>query len=704
MDEKIYNKQQKHEKDTDYNEPSLLDFRQIINMDNIMKMMEKKIMDQNVQIGYSVSSEDNDMNKKAIEELSANILVSSSITQLSIIDMDLCLNLYISNYKVKISTKFFSEILFKNPFDVTVMYNSVKILEVDDDIRAALIKNYWMPTLKQHYEWIKLFGICPFYFEPIIVKQKKRVTVHYIPKIPHLSSGVIYTYMDIRGKQAYFWKWVSIISNNITQTFNLDKNIVTKKGSLITKNSKYIFFNVQNAPTISGKLTSDIMLIIPEYLMLRKMIDQSMKAGDKIIEPPCFIEFSADFKDISNTKATPGANIDLMRLKVDLLKNKLKTPLQGMDDFSGILGEEIDSETKKMFRELDVMIDNTNKSANDLNSPVAKLIQDKNQLLNRDFSLSNVDLGLNTYGSFFNSQNDDEKTLESYRLYAFNHPQSEIASIIRKIDAEKMAQKRQYKNTIQLNPFYKVANHSPRISMPGYDLGYFLNRMESLIGTVCEMPVEVNFATSSVLKATIFKEKTEQFKQIISQKSLLYQEFVKQLWIMAYTPFVKNTKQSIKAKKIDIFDYDLLNSFDKIMVTFPKYPQFLDRDHFVDFYKMGLITTEQFYDYMCQMYDLEKQPLTKKRLQRIEDLMINPELSKLEMMNNKSNEDKKDAVNHDGGNNNIKSNKADDDDEKNKKQEDNKNDNKKRKLDNEYDENKKNDENEPKKKKSKKES
>jgi hypothetical protein len=400
-----------------------------------------------------------------------------------------------------------------------------------------------------------------------------------------------------------------------------------------------MFFSVVNAPLLNGSLTSDIMLIVPEYLILKKMLEQTLNAGEKIIDPPCFVEFAADFKDIGTMKSNPSANIELIKMKVDLLKNKIKTPLQGMDDFSGILGQEIDSDTNKMFKELDNMMMNT-KESQDPSSPLYQFIRERNQNI-KDNSVSNSDLGLNSYGSFGNFQTNDEKTLEKYRLYAYNHPNSEIAHILNKIDAEKTQKKKEYKNTIYLNPFDKLASHSPKISMPNYNLEYFMERLENLISSICEMPVDSSINIHTNAKALIYKEKSERFKQFIVQKSIWYQDFVRQLWIMAYTPFVKNTKRVLKEKKIELIDSNILELFDKVFITFPKYPQFLDRNNFVDFYKMGIISTEKFYDYMCEIYDLEKEPLSKQRMDRIEELVINSNLVEAEYNKSQSNVSKR---------------------------------------------------------------
>jgi hypothetical protein len=147
MDEKIYNSTGLKKNESEDHNINFSEIRPIIDMDRVMKAMRKKLFNQTTILGYGLSSEQTEHNKNVINDLSKIILNSSPIHQISPIDSDLCLNLYISNMKIRTSTKFFTDVLFKNPFDVSLIYNEGKILEVSEEIKNALIRNYWMPIL-----------------------------------------------------------------------------------------------------------------------------------------------------------------------------------------------------------------------------------------------------------------------------------------------------------------------------------------------------------------------------------------------------------------------------------------------------------------------------------------------------------------------------------------------------------------------------
>jgi hypothetical protein len=92
--------------------------------------------------------------------------------------------------------------------------------------------------MENMYDWLKMFGICPWYLE------KVEKTMHYIPVVPPFGSGIIKTYMK-KKRQYFSWYWKE------EQQMQADKNMY--------------FEHDGNPPNIDGTIKSPVATIIAEY-------------------------------------------------------------------------------------------------------------------------------------------------------------------------------------------------------------------------------------------------------------------------------------------------------------------------------------------------------------------------------------------------------------------------------------------------------
>lgn len=109
-------------------------------------------------------------------------------------------------------------------------------MESDDELNAVL-DMYWLPWLQSMYDWLKMIGICPWYYRRI------RGTIHMYPCVPPWGSGYITTYLDKRHEQQFSWFW------NDTQV---------KDNSIHFERSAHI-------PALNGQLTSPVASLIPDW-------------------------------------------------------------------------------------------------------------------------------------------------------------------------------------------------------------------------------------------------------------------------------------------------------------------------------------------------------------------------------------------------------------------------------------------------------
>jgi len=171
---------------------------------------------------------------------------------------------------IKTSSEAFLSILLQCP--ATVAMKSFNVMESRE--LETLLASAWMKWKREVYLRLKLFGICPWYFERVAK------TIHKIPVVPPRKSGTISTYMDKRHHQRFKWRW------NGEQT-------ATK-----------MYFEVrEHPPSIFGEYTSSVIPLLNEYRSVKLVRDAKETAWFRQARPQHILEYRPSSGNITDTTA-----------------------------------------------------------------------------------------------------------------------------------------------------------------------------------------------------------------------------------------------------------------------------------------------------------------------------------------------------------------------------------------------------------------
>lgn len=149
---------------------------------------------------------------------------------------------------IQVARDAFASIVFCAPFTVTTKSLA---LQESDEVRV-LIEQHWLKWQNDVYDWLKMYGICPYYLERV------GRTVHRYPVVPPFGTGYITTYVKVKAnkqKQAFKWYWNGHGNPTVQQAMGYDKDVE--------------FIIGHHAPTIQGQLTSPVSTLIDDYRALR---------------------------------------------------------------------------------------------------------------------------------------------------------------------------------------------------------------------------------------------------------------------------------------------------------------------------------------------------------------------------------------------------------------------------------------------------
>lgn len=145
---------------------------------------------------------------------------------------------------VKTSRDAFLSMCLHNP--PQVKFNSGETTRLPTEQLNLILTLYFVPWLKASYDWIKMVGVFPWYFETI------RDTGFRVPVVPPFGSGYIVTLLNDRHKQEFRWYW--------SDTGKHDR--------------KMFFERKDHVPTLNGSLTSPIASLLGEW-KTQKIVRQS---------------------------------------------------------------------------------------------------------------------------------------------------------------------------------------------------------------------------------------------------------------------------------------------------------------------------------------------------------------------------------------------------------------------------------------------
>lgn len=362
-----------------------------INMNKIMEKMliGNKLGSGNLVMGYRLFS--SRLNNSALMDIHKKLnnktskLIKANVKKINALDwksMDLIHKMYTTHPKFVASSKCIVEKLFRIPFNLTIINkkegkgeannNSQNYLEITEELKEKLIKNHWLPFLIEHHHWISKFGVCPFYFEPLILassSNEKSYTIHYFPKTPLYENGYILTFLDNTNQQSFIWKEKDYLSSSSwsrlgVESFDsfssskkdstrkkgggggegeggdslkasIDGSIAINKKIYKLKESRYMMFSVSKnkTPTLEGKILGEIASIIPEIELLNKMRAHQMIAGEKLIHPNQYIE-----NPVPNMQQMGPSEIDKAKLVLELEKVRRLGTKGTIPEFSTVFG------------------------------------------------------------------------------------------------------------------------------------------------------------------------------------------------------------------------------------------------------------------------------------------------------------------------------------------------------------------------------
>jgi len=132
---------------------------------------------------------------------------------------------------------------------------------------SDIMKEYYLPFSHQVYDWIKMFGIYPWYSEKI------SGTEFSVPIIPPIGSGYIKTHLNAKHKQVYMWFWDDDMKNGY------DKRV------------KFRFKSNSSKPDIKGNLRSSIKSTLNEYKTIRLVQESTEIAAYNQARPQHVFEY-----------------------------------------------------------------------------------------------------------------------------------------------------------------------------------------------------------------------------------------------------------------------------------------------------------------------------------------------------------------------------------------------------------------------------
>ena len=138
---------------------------------------------------------------------------------------------------------------------------------VQSDELAHLLKTHWLTWKRNMYVWLKMFGVCPWYFV------KVRNTIHRYPVVPPFGSGHITTRLNKKHFQEFEWHW--------------------SNGDL----EKKMHFEVRRyPPTIYGQFTTPLISLLDDYRSLKIARESLEIAWVNQARPQHILEYKPNIK------------------------------------------------------------------------------------------------------------------------------------------------------------------------------------------------------------------------------------------------------------------------------------------------------------------------------------------------------------------------------------------------------------------------
>jgi hypothetical protein len=191
-----------------------------------------------------------------------NILEVSEEKRLDPKEIEDVIEIYNKLPYIQIARNYFVSMLLRCPPQVTF-----KTLKLADPRELELILEIkYLPWLIAQYNWLKMFGVFPWYLESM------PGTDHKVPTVPPVDSGYITTYLDKKHRQQFKWYWT------IGSADEYERKM-------------YFIYDEGHLPGLNGKLRSSIASLLSEYRSVKIMRELSEQTWYQQAHPQHIFEF-----------------------------------------------------------------------------------------------------------------------------------------------------------------------------------------------------------------------------------------------------------------------------------------------------------------------------------------------------------------------------------------------------------------------------
>ena len=165
-----------------------------------------------------------------------------------------------------------------------------------------IIGAFWMPWLRKVYDWVKLLGICPYYF-----KKTKGPKPHKIPIIPDMELGYITVVVNSEHELEYKWYW--------------------SHGTHTEQQTDMLWIITEDKPTKSGQIKSALASLLGDYRSLLKLQRAQDIASTQAAKPVHIMEFTPNARtavndDLTHMVADFGKAAGITKARRDQMRNQ----------------------------------------------------------------------------------------------------------------------------------------------------------------------------------------------------------------------------------------------------------------------------------------------------------------------------------------------------------------------------------------------
>lgn len=176
---------------------------------------------------------------------------------------------------IKIARKSFLSMTLSEPFTFSIPALGL----VSNKEMEKIIQSFWMPWLRTVYDWVKLFGVCPYYF-----KKTNGPKAHNIPIVPNIELGYITVVVNKDHELEYKWYW--------------------NHGTNSEQETKMLWIITEDKPDKNGRIRSPLVSLLPNYRSLLKLQRSQDVASTQAARPVHIMEFTPNAKTANNDELT----------------------------------------------------------------------------------------------------------------------------------------------------------------------------------------------------------------------------------------------------------------------------------------------------------------------------------------------------------------------------------------------------------------